>query len=86
MTGSQISVCRLTLWSRNASVKQMKAFNARLAESDLKKFALKARRRGVSQTALLREWIHSRDIPTVADAAAWETRNAGNARLRISRG
>ena len=64
----------------------MKAFNARLAESDLKKFALKARRKGVSQTALLREWIHSREIPTVANAAAWETRNAGNARLRISRG
>ena len=70
----------------NASVMQTKTFNARLAESDLKKFALKARRKGVSQTALLREWIHARDIPTAADAAAWEARNAGNARLRISRG
>lgn len=64
----------------------MKTFNARLAESDLRKFALKARRKGVSQTALLREWIHARDIPTVADAAAWEARNAGNGRLRIRRG
>lgn len=47
---------------------------------------MKARRKGVSQTALLREWIHARDIPTVAHADAWETRNAGNVRLRISRG
>jgi hypothetical protein len=64
----------------------MKAFNARLAESDLRKFATKARKRGLSQSALLREWIHARDIPTVADAAAWEARNAGNSRLKIHRG
>lgn len=77
---------RLTILPCNAPVKQMKTFNARLAESDLKKFAAKARRKGVSQTALLREWIHARDIPTAADAGAWEIRNAGNPRLRISRG
>lgn len=64
----------------------MKTFNARLAELDLRKFAAKARRRGVSQTALLREWIHSRDIPTAADAGLWEERNSGNRRLRIARG
>ncbi len=63
----------------------VKTFNARLAESDLKKLASKARRRGLTQTALLREWIHSRDIPTAGDAAIWEARNAGNPRLRISR-
>lgn len=64
----------------------MKTFNARLAEQDLRKFAAKARRRGVSQTALLREWIHAREIPTVDDAEGWEARNSGNRRLRISLG
>jgi hypothetical protein len=64
----------------------MKTFNARLAEQDLKKFAAKARRRGLSQAALLREWIHAREVPTVADAAAWESRNAGNRGLRVARG
>ena len=64
----------------------MKTFNARLAEQDVRKFAAKARRRGLSQTALLREWINAREIPTVEDAAAWEERNTGNHRLRIARG
>lgn len=64
----------------------MKTFNARLAEQDLKKFAAKAHRRGVTQTALLREWIHSRDIPTAADAGLWEEQKAGSSRLRIARG
>jgi len=64
----------------------MKTFSARLAEQDVRKFAAKARRRGVSQTALLREWINAREIPTVEDAGAWEARNAGNRRLRITRG
>ncbi len=63
-----------------------KVFNARLEESDLRKFARKAKRQGLSQTALLREWIRSSEIPTVADAAAWERRNAGSTRLRIARG
>ena len=64
----------------------MKTFNARLAEQDVRKFASKARRRGLSQTALLREWIHSREVPTAAAAAAWESQNAGNRRLRVARG
>jgi hypothetical protein len=63
----------------------MKTFNARLAENDLKKFALKARQRGVSQTALLREWIHTREVPTVENAEVWEQRNEGNQRLKVSR-
>ena len=69
----------------NASVMHMKTFNARLAENDLKKFAVKAERRGLSQTALLRDWIRSREVPTVLDAAGWEARNEGNRRLRIAR-
>ena len=64
----------------------MKTFNARLAEQDLRKFAAKARRRGLSQAALLREWIQARDIPTVDAAAGWEARNLGNRRLRVTRG
>lgn len=64
----------------------MKTFNARLAEADLKKFASKARQLGVTQTALLREWIRTREIPTVENAEAWELRNEGNRRLRIARG
>jgi hypothetical protein len=71
---------------RNAQVTRTKTFNARLATADLKKFAAKARRCGLSQTPLLREWIHTREVPTVADAARWEERNLGNRRLRISRG
>jgi len=61
-----------------------KSFNARLPESDLKKFARKAERRGISQTALLREWIRARELPTASDAALWEIRNQGNPRLRIA--
>lgn len=76
----------LTRAAGNARVTYMKTFNARLAEQDLRKFAAKARRRGVSQAALLREWIHAREIPTVDDAAGWEARNSGNRRLRISPG
>lgn len=64
----------------------MKAFSARLAESDIKKFSAKARSRGMSQTALLREWIRSREIPTAADAEVWEQRNEGNRRLAVRRG
>lgn len=63
-----------------------KIFNARLGESDLKKFARKAKRQGLSQTALLREWIRSPEVPTADDAARWERRNEGNTRLRIARG
>jgi hypothetical protein len=64
-------------------VVQMKAFTARLNEMDLKEFSAKARRQGLSKNALLREWIRSRDVPTAADAEAWEARNWGNRRLRI---
>ncbi len=64
----------------------MKTFNVRLAEQDVRKFAAEARRRGVSQTALLREWINAREIPTAEDAGAWEARNAGDRRLRVSLG
>jgi hypothetical protein len=63
----------------------MKVFNARLEEKDLKEFAAKAQRRGLSQSALLREWIRSRDVPTAGEAEAWESRNWGNIRLRIKR-
>lgn len=76
----------LTKGTRNAPAKLMKIFNARLAEHDLRRFAAKARRLGLSQTALLREWIHAREIPTVDAAARWEARNSGNRRLRISLG
>lgn len=75
---------QLTMEVCNANVMHMKTFNARLDESDLKRFAAKALSRGVSQTALLREWIRSRDVPTAGDAAVWERRNAGNKRLAIS--
>jgi hypothetical protein len=63
----------------------MKNFNARLAEIDLRKFAAKARRKGLSQTALLREWIRSRNLPTALDAAQWEERNEGKKRLKMAR-
>lgn len=63
-----------------------RTFNARLEESDLKKFARKAKRQGLSQTALLRQWIRSAEIPTAADAITWERRNEGNVHLHITRG
>jgi hypothetical protein len=63
----------------------MKTFNARLTDADLKRLARKARRLGLSQTALLREWINAADAPTVADGTAWQKRNEGNPRLWIDR-
>lgn len=63
----------------------MKTFNARLTDADLKRLALKARRLGITQTALLREWINAVEAPTVADGTAWQKRNEGNPRLHINR-
>ncbi len=63
----------------------MKTFNARLTDADLKKLARKARLLGITQTALLREWINSVDAPTAGDMAAWVKRNEGNPRLHIDR-
>jgi hypothetical protein len=71
--------------SCDANVMQVKVFNARLEEADLKRLAEKARRRGLSQTALLREWIRAEEGRTIADMEAWEARNLGNKALRIRR-
>ncbi len=73
----------LTSDSSNASVMQMKAFNVRLADDDLKRLSDKAKKRGVSKTELLRDWIRGDDERTVANARIWEERNAGNQSLRI---
>ena len=62
---------------------QVKAFNVRLAEQDLKRLDARARKRGVSKTALLRDWIRGSDDRTVADIRIWEERNLGNKGLRI---
>ena len=61
----------------------VKAFNVRLDEQDLKRLDAKARKRGVSKTALLRDWIRGSDDRTAADAVVWEERNLGNRGLRI---
>ncbi|MGH8020019.1 MAG: CopG family transcriptional regulator [Opitutaceae bacterium] len=60
-----------------------KTFSARLDEKALARFERKARKRGVSKTALLRQWIFEREAPTAGDAEEWEKRNEGNKRLRI---
>jgi predicted DNA-binding protein len=62
---------------------QMKAFNVRLAEEDLKRLDERARKRGVTKTALLRDWIRGNDDRTVGDLRTWEERNLGNKELRI---
>jgi predicted DNA-binding protein len=62
---------------------QMKAFNVRLADEDLDRLSAKAKKRGMSKTELLRDWIRSDDDRTVANARLWEERNLGNSGLRI---
>ena len=61
-----------------------KNFNARLTDRELALLARKASRRGLSKTALLKQWIAQEDIPTVADAGAFTRRNLGNRRLRVT--
>jgi hypothetical protein len=73
----------LTYFVSNAAVMHMKAFNVRLEEKDLKRLNAKARKRGVSKTTLLRDWIRGSDDRTAADAGTWEERNLGNQGLRI---
>jgi hypothetical protein len=62
---------------------QMKAFNVRLDEKDLKRLSAKARKRGVSKATLLRDWIRGSDDRTAAGAGIWEEHNLGNRGLRI---
>ncbi len=59
-------------------------FNARLSPKEFERLEMKARRRGVTKTALLREWIEQEDVPTVGDVPAFIRRNQGNTKLRIS--
>lgn len=73
----------LTLFPCNASEMRVKAFTVRLAEKDLKRLDAMARKRHVSKTALLRDWIRNSDDRTAADATAWEERNLGNRGLSI---
>ena len=62
---------------------QAKTFNARLTAAEMELLGRKARRRGLSKTALLKQWISQDEVPTVADAAVFEKRNHGNRRLLI---
>jgi hypothetical protein len=75
-------VLRLTT-KTNLAVMHLKGFNVRLAEKDLKLWETIARKRGLSKTALLLDWIRESDDRTVANARVWEKRNLGNQGLRI---
>jgi len=69
----------------NAIVMQMKVFNARLDEEDMKRFAQKAAMRGLSLTGLLREWIHEEEGRTMADLDRFEAENFGRNKHFIRR-
>lgn len=62
----------------------LKIFNARLTEVEMKRLATKASRKGLSKTALLKQWIEQTDVPTVGDVPAFERRNLGNRKLRVA--
>lgn len=66
-----------------------------LSESEMRRFERQAKRKTLSKSALVRQWIAERaasamndlaesDTPASEDLAKWEKGNLGNTRLRIN--
>jgi hypothetical protein len=72
-----------TIFQCDASVMHMRAFTVRLAEEDLRRLDAKARKRGISKAALLRDRIRGSEDRTVANIRIWEEGNLGNQGFRI---